>query len=276
MDDAALDDLLGAIHLRYGEDFRGYARRSLRRRLPAALGRFGCRTVAELRERVAGDAAAFRELLGVLTVQVSELFRDPPFFRALRREVAPALAARGPIRAWVAGCAGGEEAYGLAVLLREEGLLGRSLVYATDVDPGALERAEAGVFASARVPAFSRNYLAAGGRGSLSEHYTAGYGAVVFDRDLRRRIRFAAHSLATDGVFSELELVTCRNVLIYFEAPLRERALGLFRASLPPGGFLGLGLAETLRFSGLRDAFAEVDRGLRLYRRVGEGCGARP
>ncbi len=265
--DDDLDDLLGAIYSRYHEDFRAYARPSLRRRVGSALSRFGCATVGELRERVLDDRAAFHELLGLLTVQVTEMFRDPGFFRMLRRRVIPFLATYPSIRVWVAGCASGEEAYALAILLREGGLLERSFVYATDVDPLALQRARDGIYPLARVAAFSRAYLAAGGTGSLSHHYTAGYGAAVFDRALRHRILFAQHSLATDAVFCEVQLVTCRNVLIYFAAELRERALSLFRDALVHGGFLGLGAREALGLSANRSAFQEIDREQRLYRR---------
>ncbi len=262
-----LDDLLGAIYSRYHEDFRAYARPSLRRRVGSALSRFRCLTVGELRDRVLDDAMAFHELLGFLTVQVTDMFRDPGFFRTVRRQVIPFLATYPSIRVWVAGCASGEEAYGVAILLREEGLLERSFIYATDVDPAALQRAREGIYAITRVAAFSRAYLASGGSGSLSQHYTAGYGAAVFDRGLRARILFAQHSLATDAVFSEVQLVTCRNVLIYFAAELRERALGLFRDALVHGGFLGLGAREALGLSAHRGAFQEIDREQRLYRR---------
>ena len=265
--DEEIEDLLGAIYSRYQEDFRAYARPSLRRRVASALSRFGCATVQELRDRVLDDGLAYHEMLGFLTVQVTEMFRDPAFFRAVRREVVPFLATYPSIRVWVAGCASGEEAYALAILLREEGLLDRSFIYATDVEPSALRRAREGIYPVSRVPAFSRAYLAAGGRGSLSQHYTAGYGAVVFDRALRCRILFAHHSLATDAVFSEVQLVTCRNVLIYFAAQLRERALDLFGDALVHGGFLGLGSRETLGSSAHRSAFQEIDREQRLYRR---------
>jgi chemotaxis protein methyltransferase CheR len=259
--------LLEAIYLSYQHDFRHYALASLRRRLARALDHFGLDTVSALQGRILRDAEAFRDLLPFLTVQVSELFRDPPFFRALREEVAPRLQTYASVKVWVAGCSAGEEVYALAILLREEGLLDRTLIYASDVDPQALERAEAGIYDLDRMARFSENYAAAGGGGSLSDYYTAAYGAARFDPTLRRNVVFTDHSLATDQVFAEVQLVTCRNVLIYFDAELQDRAVGLFRDTLCHKGFLGLGLGETLRFSAHADAFEPVVAPLRLYRK---------
>jgi chemotaxis protein methyltransferase CheR len=259
--------LLEGIYLRYQHDFRQYATASLRRRLAAALERFGVPTLSALQERILRDPALFRELLPYLTVQVSEMFRDPPFFRALRERVVPWLRTFPSVKVWVAGCAHGEEVYALAILLREEGLLERTIVYATDISPQALERAEKGIYDLDRIPAFSASYLAAGGRASLSDYYTAAYGAAAMDRSLRANVVFSDHSLATDQVFAEVQLVTCRNVLIYFDAALQERAVRLFRDALGHKGFLGLGAGETLRFSACAGDFEVVDPALRIYRR---------
>jgi chemotaxis protein methyltransferase CheR len=265
--DVEIQGLLEAIYRRYQHDFRHYALPSLRRRVPRAVEHLGLRSVPDLQTRVLDDAAAFRELMPFLTVQVSEMFRDPPFFRALREQVVPWLRTFPSVKIWVAGCSTGEEAWGLAVLLREEQLLDRTLIYATDVDPDALRRAELGIFELDRVAAFSAAYAAAGGRGSLSDHYTAAYHAVRFDPALRARIVFTDHSLATDHVFAEVQLVTCRNVLIYFDAELQDRAVGLFREALSHRGILGLGMGETLRFGAHAAAFEPLDPAVRLYRR---------
>ncbi len=259
--------LLEAIYLRYQHDFRRYALSSLRRRIPKALEHFGLDSVSALQGRILRDPAAFRALLPFLTVQVSDMFRDPPFFRALRDEVLPRLRTYPTVRAWIAGCSTGEEVYALAILLREEGLLDRSILYASDVAPDALERAERGIYELDRVAQFGANYAAAGGRGSLSDYYTAAYGAARFDPALRENVAFTDHSLATDAVFAEVQLVTCRNVLIYFDAALQNRAVGLFREALCHKGFLGLGLGESLRFGEHADAFEPVNASVRLYRK---------
>jgi chemotaxis protein methyltransferase CheR len=265
--DIELRLILEAIYQKYHYDFRRYASASLRRRLAQAVGHFGCRSLSGLQERVLREPAVFRELLSFLTVQVSDLFRDPPFYRALREQVAPLLRTYPSLKAWVAGCGTGEEVYSLAILLREEGLLERTQIYATDINPEALHKAEAGVYDLARVAGFSEAYRDAGGRGSLADYYTAAYGRAAFDRSLRAQVLFSDHSLATDHVFAEVQLVTCRNVLIYFDQELQDRALGLFHDSLCRNGFLGLGSRESLRFSRHAGGFADLVREQRIYRR---------
>ncbi|UQA63398.1 CheR family methyltransferase [Polyangium aurulentum] len=265
--DIELRLLLEAIYLKYCYDFRSYSVASLRRRVEQALEKFGCRTLSQLQDRVLHEPSVMPALLQYLTVPVSEMFRDPEYFLGLRREVIPRLLTYPSIRVWVAGCSTGEEVYSIAILLQEEGLLSRTTIYATDINPEALRAAEAGVYPIDRVAGFSESYRKSGGRGSLSDYYTAGYGAVVFDRALRARAAFSDHSLATDGVFAEVQLVSCRNVLIYFDRDLQDRAVGLFRDALVRRGFLGLGNRESLRFSKHADAFTELLPEVRIYQR---------
>lgn len=259
--------LLEAVYVKYQHDFRHYAAASMRRRLTQAMTRFGCSTLSQLQDQVIHRPDVFPRLLGYLTVQVSEMFRDPAYFRALRREVVPVLRTHPSIKVWVAGCSTGEELWSLAILFAEEGLADRTLFYATDINVESLHRAEAAIYELDRVARFSANYLEAGGHGSLSDYYVAAYGGAAFGRNLRSQVLFADHSLATDHVFSEVNLVSCRNVLIYFDRSLHERALGLFAEALPSGGFLGLGSKETLRFSAQSDGFVDADATVRLYRR---------
>ncbi|NIJ63225.1 chemotaxis protein methyltransferase CheR [Sphingomonas leidyi] len=267
VDALELELLLDAIWRRYHHDFRGYSRGSLRRRLERAQARFGCDTLSQLQGRVLREPALFAELMGFLTIQVSEMFRDPAHFRAIREQVVPHLRTFPSLKVWIAGCANGEEFYSLAILFREEGLEERTLFYCTDISPAALERAEAGVYALDRIAQFTENHRASGGRGSLSDHYTAGYGRAVFDKSLRARAVFAEHNLASDQVFAEAHLVSSRNVLIYFDRALQDRALGLFGQSLVRGGFLGLGAKENLRFSAHAGAFADFVSEEKIYRR---------
>jgi len=260
--------MLEAVYLRWHHDFRDYAVSSLRRRMRAAMAHFGCERLSQLQDRVLHEPEVFAQMLQFFTVQMSDLFRDPAYFQALRTQAVPLLATWPSIKLWVAGCSSGEEVWSLAIMLREEGLLERSIIYATDINPEALRRAEAGVYALDRMAPFSRNYLAAGGRGSLSDHYTSAYGAAKFDPALRRQVVFADHSLATDSVFSEVHLVSCRNVLIYFNAALQNRAVGLFKESLVHRGFLGLGSRETLQFGAHAGDFEILDAQARIYRRL--------
>lgn len=262
-----LDLLLEAIWRRYHYDFRGYSRGSLHRRLARARERFDCESLSRLQHLILRDSGVFTALMGYLTIQVSEMFRDPAYFRALRETVVPHLRTWPSLKVWVAGCANGEEFYSLAILFREEGLEDRTIFYCTDISPAALEKAEAGIFDLDRIPQFTDNHRRSGGRSSLSDYYTAAYGAAVFDKSLRARTVFAQHSLATDEVFSEVQLVSSRNVLIYFDRPLQDRALGLFGDSLVRGGFLGLGAKETLRFSRHSDSFIDFDEREKIYRR---------
>lgn len=265
--DRELEALLDAIHRIYHHDFRSYAEASIRRRIATALIHFRCASIAHLHARVVREPAVFAELLRFLTVQVTDMFRDPVYYRAIRSHVVPYLRTYAALKLWVAGCATGEEAYSLAIVLAEEGLLGRTLIYATDIHPESLRIAQTGVYDLARLARFSDAYHAAGGRGSLSDHYAAAYGGAVFDRRLRKAIVFSDHSLATDSAFAEVQLVSCRNVLIYFERPLQDRALGVLRDSLCHRGFLGLGSKEAVRFSALGPAFTEFFPDARIFQR---------
>jgi chemotaxis protein methyltransferase CheR len=265
--DIELKLLAEAIFLRYGHDFRDYSMASQKRRVLHALSQFGCPTISALQSRVLHDPAAFHELLQFLTIPVSEMFRDPSYFLALRREVAPVLQTYPSIKVWVAGCSTGEEVYSLAILLHEEGLLERTLIYATDINPASLERARRGIFPLNAMQRYAESYEKAGGTRRLADYCTSAYESVLMDRFLSANVTFADHSLATDTVFSETQLVSCRNVLIYFNRKLQDRALKLFHDSLCHRGFLGLGARESIDFAGCGDGFEPVDRRERLYRK---------
>jgi chemotaxis protein methyltransferase CheR len=265
--DIELKLLIDAIYLKYHYDFRQYASASLKRRLGTALLRFGCDTLSQLQDKLLHQEDTFPALLDFLTVQVSEMFRDPSYFRALREQVVPLLRTYPSLKIWVAGCSTGEEAYSLAILMREEKLLERTLIYATDINTQALQVAEAGVYQLDRIAGFTENHRRSGGHSSLSEHYTAAYGRAVFDKSLRKHIVFSDHSLATDSVFAEVQLVSCRNVLIYFNRSLQDRALGLFREALCRQGFLGIGSKESLRFSAHGPAFVELNQQDRIFQK---------
>ena len=265
--DIELKLLLEAIYLKYQHDFRHYAMSSLRRRLTQALDEFGLTTLSQLQDRIMRNGAEFARLFQYLTVLVSDMFRDPAYFMALRQHVMPVLRTYPSIKVWVAGCSTGEELWSLKILFDEEGLNGRTLFYATDINPDALARAEAGIYALDRIAGFTQNYLAAGGKRSLSDYYHAAYGGARFAGALKDRVVFADHSLSTDEVFLEAHLVSCRNVMIYFDRALQDRALGLFQRALVRRGFLGLGSKESLRFSSQHEAFDEFCQRERIYQK---------
>lgn len=259
--------LLEAIYHKYHYDFRGYARASLKRRLQAGLTHFSLETLSQLQDRILREPAAFGSLLNYLTVQVSDFFRDPEYFRALRERVIPVLRTYPSLKIWIAGCSTGEEVFSLAILLREENLLARTLIYATDINAQALETARAGIYELSRIAGFSENHRRSGSTLSLSEYYMAAYGKAMFDKSLLDHVVFSDHSLATDAVFSEVQLVSCRNVLIYFDRVLQDRAVGLFHEALCRKGFLGIGSKESLRFSAYSSGFTEYARDERIYQR---------
>jgi chemotaxis protein methyltransferase CheR len=259
--------LLEGIYLRYHYDFRDYAFSSVERRIASVIGKLKIKTITELLDRILHEPETFATVLEYLTIPTSEMFRDPSYFRALREKVLPVLMTYPSFRIWVAGCSTGEEVYSVAVLLKEEGLLGRAQIYATDINAKSLQRAKDGIYGLEEIRNYSRNYLAAGGRSSLSDYYAADYDAVQMNRDLIKNVVFADHSLATDSSFAEMQLISCRNVLIYFNRELQDRAIELFRDSLCDGCFLGLGSKETMRFSKFAASFEPFIHEERIYRK---------
>ncbi|TCM14399.1 chemotaxis protein methyltransferase CheR [Novosphingobium sp. PhB165] len=267
VEDIEIRLLLEALFQRYHYDFRKYSQASLRRRLRQARGQLGFETFSGLQEALLHDPAMLPRLLSFLTVQVSEMFRDPSYFKAIREKVVPHLRTYPSLKVWIAGCSAGEELHSFAILFREEGLEERTLFYATDISQDALDMASRGIYSLDRIRTFTENHRASGGRSSLSDYYSTAYGNAVFDKSLRDRVVFSDHSLVTDAVFSEMHLISCRNVLIYFDRELQDRAIGLFRDSLIRGGFMGLGAKESMRFSAHADAFSDFVREEKIYRK---------
>jgi chemotaxis protein methyltransferase CheR len=259
--------LLEALYVRYHYDFRSYAMASIKRRLKQAREQLGFVTFSAMQESVLHDPAMLPRLVGYLTIQVSDMFRDPGFFRAIREKVVPHLRTYPSLKVWIAGCSGGEELYSFVILFREEGLENRTLFYATDINQDALRAAEAGIFSLDRVPLFTENHRKSGGKSSLSDYYQAAYSRVSFDKSLRRNVVFSDHSLVTDAAFAEMHLISCRNVMFYFDRALQNRVLGLFKDSLARKGFLGVGAKESLRFSEHAASFAEFVREEKIYQR---------
>ena len=259
--------LLEAVFQRYGYDFRDYARASVERRLAQFLQDSDTPTYSVAIGRLLREPAYFHKLVPYFSVSVTSLFREPFFYEGLRTCVVPLLRTWPHFKVWHAGCATGEEVYSLAILLREEGILDRGLLYATDISQPALETGRAGVYPLEILRKGSENYHKAGGRGSLSDHYHARDDAGVMDSALARRMTFARHNLAMDRSFGEMQLILCRNVLIYFNQDLQNAVLELFLESLDNGGFLCLGDKETLAFSSVADAFVAVDDRARIYKK---------
>ncbi len=270
-EDIELGLFLEAMYSQYHYDFRGYSKASLKRRLLLACERMGFPSLSALQGQLLHNDSMLPHLLSYLTVQVSDMFRDPGYFRAIREQVVPHLKTYPSLKVWVAGCSSGEELYSLAILFREEGLEEKTMFYATDINGAALAKAEAGVYDLQRIALFTKNHRLSGGTGSLSEYYNAAYGAACFDKTLHRRTVFSDHSLASDSVFAELHLVSCRNVLIYFDRPLQDRAVGLFKDALVRKGFLGIGARESLRFNAHIKAFSDFLPAEHIYQKRSDG-----
>lgn len=259
--------LLEGIVQVYGYDFRDYAEASLKRRLAAWLQKSGFGSLSEAQGRVLRDREAFKGLLEGITVNVSEMFRDALFFKAVREEVVPHLKTYPFIKIWVAGCAAGEEAYSLAIVLGEEGLEGHFRIYATDINEKVLQQAEEGVYPLEKMRQFTQSYQKAGGKKDFSDYYTARYDRAILSQKLKNPIVFASHNLTVDAGLGEMQMILCRNLLIYFKPVLKDRVLGLFDGSLSNGGFLCLGLKEALSGRGISGRYRELVHGMRIYRK---------
>ncbi len=267
-EEVEVDALLEAVYRYYGFDFRQYARPSLRRRLWRRAGLEGATTVSGLQERLLHDRSCMERLLLDLSINVTAMFRDPTFFAAFRRTVVPLLRTYPFIRIWNAGCSTGEETHSLAIILAEEGLIGRTRIYATDINEPVLMRAKEGVFPLDQMKAYTENYLAAGGTRAFSEYYTAGYEGARFDPSLTEGVVFSRHNLASDRSFNEFHAIICRNVMIYFDPMLQDRVHDLFHESLVRFGVLCLGQKESITFTSHAEDYKVLDASDRLFRKI--------
>jgi chemotaxis protein methyltransferase CheR len=262
-----LDLFLDALYRRYGYDFRHYARASVRRRVRHILGKSGCENVAALIPKILHDESFAQKAIYDFSITVTDMFRDPEFYQALRSHVIPYLSTYPFVKIWVAGCATGEEVYSLAILLQEEGLYQRATIYATDFNDAALNQAREGIYALKDVQNYTVNYQKAGGIASFGSYYHANYNSAIMDSSLKRNLVFAHHNLVSDDVFSEVQVVFCRNVLIYFDRTLQNWALNTLTKSLARGGFLCLGSKESLEFSSVLDQYKTLDAAARIYQK---------
>jgi chemotaxis protein methyltransferase CheR len=263
-----LDLLLEAVFRLYGYDFRDYAKTSMRRRIANLMRQEEVSTISALQDRVLHDRRCWERVLNGISVNVSAMFRDPSFFLAFRQHAVPVLRTYPFIRIWQAGCSLGEEAYSLAIMLEEEGLYDRSLIYATDINEVSLRQAREAIYPAELMQKYTQNYLQAGGQRSFSEYYTARYDYAILRPTLQRNIVFSQHNLVSDAPFNEFNVILCRNVMIYFNRGLQERTHNLLHASLAMFGILGLGARESLRFMPHEHMYEPLVSGEKLYRRI--------
>ena len=260
--------LLKAVYLKYGYDFRHYSKAHLKRRILQRLKLSNLNTISELQNKVLWDKNFYRTFLQDLSINVTEMFRDPEFYLAFRNNVIPDLSTYPHIKVWHAGCSTGEEVYSLAIILKEANLLSRTRIYATDINKNVLEVAKQGIYSNKEMELYAENYIKSGGKGKLSDYYTSKYGSFIFDKSLAKNVVFADHNLVTDGVFAEVNLVFCRNVLIYFDKELQNKVLKLFSNSLIKRGFLCLGTKESLQFSDIVENYEIIDKKLKIYKKI--------
>lgn len=259
--------ILEAIYQKYGYDFRNYSRSHIKRRLIHRLSICNLESVSQLQDKVLREKDFFIDLLEDLSINVTEMFRDPEFYASFRENVVPILKTYPFIKIWHAGCSTGEEVYSFAILLREEGLLERCQIYATDFNRKVLEVAKQGIYPIQGLEHFERNYAKSGGKTKLSDFFTMKYGSIKLDQSLVKKVVFADHNLVTDSVFAEVDLIICRNVLIYFNRDLQNTVINLFHESLSSSGHLCLGSKESLRFTTKENCFSNVDEKQKIYKK---------
>lgn len=268
IEDIEIKLFLQAVKLRYGYDYQDYTHASLKRRLRLLKNNHQVEFISDLIHKVLHEEDFLKEIIDHFSVTVTEMFRDPDFFRDLRTYVLPALKSYPRLNIWIAGCATGEEVFSLAILLHEEGLLQRSTIYATDINKKNLDIAKSGIFALERVPDYTRNYQAMGGRASFSDYYHSRYSRAKLAEFILEHIVFNEHNLAADSVFGEMQLILCRNVMIYFNETLQDRSIALFSQSLVRSGFLCLGTKESLRAFKKKEQFTTISNLNKIYHKL--------
>lgn len=263
-----LDSILSDLLEIYGYDFTDYSRASIKRRVTRLFQLDKFPSHAEFRYRIRNDKEYLLRLVEELTVNVTEMFRDPFFYKTIREQVLPVLATHPFIRIWHAGCSTGEEVYSMAILLQEANLLHKSLLYATDINPGVLEKMRKGIFPLGQMKQYSENYILSGGKKDFSDYYTAKYDWAKIGGSLQEKIISSTHNLVSDRSFNEFQLILCRNVLIYFDKQLQDKTLALFDDSLERLGFLALGSKENLKFSTVGKKFLQLENKEKIWRKI--------
>jgi chemotaxis protein methyltransferase CheR len=268
LSDAQLEVILHDLLDLYGYDFTGYSKSSLRRRVARVVAHDRFESFAAFRFRLKDDEGYLARLVEQITVNVTEMFRDPLFHRIVRERVLPDLASYPAIRIWHAGCSTGEEVYSIAIMLHEAGLLERSQIFATDISPAVLDKFRFGTYPLSMMEAYSENYTLSGGTKDFDSYYTTVQDSVRFDDTFGRKIVLATHNLVSDKSFNTFHLILCRNVMIYFDKRMQEKVLDLFYESLDVGGYLGLGSKETLKFTAIASNFTQLEGNEKIWRKT--------
>ncbi|MFA8341516.1 MAG: protein-glutamate O-methyltransferase CheR [Rhodothermaceae bacterium] len=262
------DLLLDTLSKRYGYDFSNYAKSSLKRQIKLFLEETGIPKISAIIPEIVYDESFAKLLVQNFSIPVTEMFRDPEIYLIFRNHIIPRLKKLPFIKIWHAGCATGEEVYSLAIILQEEGIYDKCQIYATDVNEEVLNKANEGIYEISTIKRSTANYNNSGGKYSFSKYYHSSYNSAIIDSSLKKNLTFARHNLVTDATFGEMNLILCRNVMIYFDKLLQDRVYGLFDDSLAYGGFLCLGSKENIQFSPLVDNYDEVIINSRIYEKI--------
>ena len=261
-----------AIRKRYGLDFSGYSQASLIRRMQHVQSKWHLENISEILPIILHSEEHYRDFVSEICVTVTEMFRDAFFYRAFRKVIVPELAHTGKKNIWIAGCCTGEEAYSLAIILFEEGILNSTMIFATDIDEKALQTAKAGRYSLKSIRSYTESYLSSGGKECFSDYYTLENGSAVMTDEIKSNIVFSTHNLIHDQSFQEMEFISCRNVLIYFDLEFQQRAIKLFDQSLVPCGYLALGSKESLCNSNNAMEYKTIDSNAKIYQKMGSTC----
>lgn len=263
-----IEALISDLHYAYGYDFTGYSRASFKRRVIRIISVDRLGSLTALRNKIISNREYFQRFMEMVTVNVTEMFRDPEFYLALRNNILNELATFPFIRIWYAGCSTGEEVYSTAILLKEHNLYHKSILYATDINPQVIKMAKEGIFPLRNMQTYSENYINAGGKKDFSSYYTAKYDRAKFNENLKSNIIFSTHNLVSDSSFNEFQLIFCRNVLIYFEKGLQDKVLHLFDQSIATSGFLTLGTKETIKFSSIANNYRQISPVQKIWKKI--------
>jgi len=267
-EDIEINLFIEMLFQKYGYDFREYSKAHMKRRIKHRIQiETDIKTISDFTHAVLWDETYFRKVISDFSINVTEMFRDPSFYKKIREELIPVLKTYPFIKVWHAGCSTGEEVYSMAILLKEEGILNKTQIYATDFNDVVLKKAKEGIYTTEYLKDYKKNYKQSGGKFELSDYYSEAYGTIIFEKTLKERILFSNHNLVTDGVFGEMNMIICRNVLIYFERSLQNKVFKLFEKSLCHGGILGIGSKESLQFSEVYSNFTPIDLQEKIFKK---------
>lgn len=266
---AELRKLTTFIQEKFDYNFKDYAMSSFRRRIKRMLDLYKLQTVDELIYILNTKEGFFEEFVSELTVNVTEMFRDPTFWRVLREHIIPNIMLNhNKISIWHAGCSSGEEIVSMAIVLDEMGILDKAKIVATDIDRSIIAKAKEGRYPLKHMEVNRKNYLRYQGKYSLEKYYTEVGSEAVMNKALLENVSYRKHDLVQGNVFSKFDLVLCRNVMIYFNQTLQNQVLHRLHESLFKYGYLVIGSKESLIWCDIAHKFIVVNNEEKIYKKI--------